>query len=82
VPACGQPRDNDPRTGYAIVSEKEVRIVRLEYDIDAVIGALAMSGMPVNEKQKEYLHNFLRYGDSLPTQSQAFRTAPKDRKQG
>jgi len=81
VPACGQPRDNDPRTGYAIISEKEVRIVRLAYDIDAVTDALAMSGMPVNDKQQAYLHNFLHYGDSLPTHSQAFRPEPKEEKQ-
>lgn len=82
VPSCGQPRDNDPRTGYAIVSEKEVRIVRLEYNIESVIDALGMSGMPVNERQKGYLHNFLRYGDSLPTHSQAFQPSPKKKKQG
>jgi predicted phosphodiesterase len=81
VPACGQPRDNDPRTGYAIISEKEVRIVRLTYDIDAVINALAMSGMPVNDKQQAYLHNFLHYGDSLPTHSQAVRPGPRAEKQ-
>lgn len=78
VPSCGQPRDNDPRTGYAIISEKEVRIIRLKYDIDAVTEALAMSGMPLNEKQQGYLNNFLHYGDSLPTHSQAIRPGEKE----
>lgn len=78
VPACGQPRDNDPRTGYTIISEREVRIVRLKYDIDAVTGAIAMSGMPINEKQQSYLHNFLNFGDSLPTHSQAIRPGVKE----
>lgn len=81
VPACGQPRDNDPRTGYAIVSEKEVRIVRLKYDIDAVTDAIAMSGMPMSEQQKIFLHNFLHYGDTLPTHSQRVRPEPKEQQQ-
>jgi len=77
VPACGQPRDNNPQTGYAIISEKEVRIVRLKYDVAAVSDAIAMSGIPLSGQQKTFLHNFLHYGDTLPTHSQRVRPAKK-----
>jgi predicted phosphodiesterase len=35
--SVGQPRDRDPRSGYAILHERGVEFVRLEYDIEAVI---------------------------------------------
>jgi len=73
VPACGQPRDNDPRTGYAIISEREVRIVRLNYKIQQVTQAMSMSGMPLTDSQTQNLQNFLHYGDVLPTHSQKMK---------
>ena len=35
--SVGQPRDRNPRTSYAIVDEKRIQFIRLEYDIEAVI---------------------------------------------
>lgn len=35
--SVGQPRDLDPRSSYAIVSDDQVEFFRLEYDIDAVV---------------------------------------------
>jgi len=37
VGSVGQPRDRDPRSGYAILHEDNVEFIRLEYDIQAVI---------------------------------------------
>jgi diadenosine tetraphosphatase ApaH/serine/threonine PP2A family protein phosphatase len=36
--SVGQPRDRDPRASYAILHDDRVEFVRLDYDIDAVIG--------------------------------------------
>jgi len=36
--SVGQPRDRDPRASYAILHDDRVEFVRLEYDIQAVIG--------------------------------------------
>ncbi|MDH3584539.1 MAG: metallophosphatase family protein [Phycisphaerae bacterium] len=36
VGSVGQPRDRDPRSGYAILHKEKVEFVRLEYNIDAV----------------------------------------------
>lgn len=36
VGSVGQPRDHDPRAGYAILHEDRIEFVRLEYDIAAV----------------------------------------------
>lgn len=35
--SVGQPRDLDPRSSYAILSDDRVEFFRLEYDIDAVV---------------------------------------------
>ncbi len=37
VGSVGQPRDRDPRSGYAILYDDHVDFVRIEYDIDAVV---------------------------------------------
>ena len=34
VGSVGQPRDRDPRTSYAILSEEHIEFVRLEYDVE------------------------------------------------
>jgi len=36
----GQPRDLDPRSSYAILSDDRVEFFRLEYDIDAVVAKI------------------------------------------
>jgi len=40
VGSVGQPRDRDPRASYAIVEGNELRFVRLEYDIEAVVAKI------------------------------------------
>lgn len=37
VGSVGQPRDRDPRAGYAVLYEDRVEFYRLEYDIPAVV---------------------------------------------
>lgn len=37
VGSVGQPRDRDPRAGYAVLHEDRVEFIRLEYDIAAAI---------------------------------------------
>ena len=37
VGSVGQPRDRDPRASYAILAEKLVRFVRVEYDVESTI---------------------------------------------
>jgi putative phosphoesterase len=52
--SVGQPRDGDPRAGYAVVNLSEeqgddavtVEERRVEYDIDAVIEAVETAGLP------------------------------------
>ncbi len=76
VPSVGQPRDNNPHTGYAIIDERKVTIVRLPYDIQGMIDDMNSSGMPLIPERMLLLHNFLRYGDTMPTESQR-KQAPK-----
>ncbi len=37
VGSVGQPRDRDPRASFVTVNEKEIKFVRVEYDIEAVV---------------------------------------------
>lgn len=48
VGSVGQPRDEDPRTGYALydVEEQRLRIVRIEYDIEAEAARIRAAGLP------------------------------------
>lgn len=48
--SVGQPRDHDPRSSYAIVSDTQVEFIRLEYDVQAVIKKI---------KKIDQLNNFL-----------------------
>ena len=56
--SVGQPRDRDWRTGYCLVDTTAhlVDQIRLEYDLDATIGAYQESGLP------EYSWQRLREG--------------------
>lgn len=38
--SVGQPRDLDPRSSYAIISDDRVEFFRLEYDIDSVVNKI------------------------------------------
>jgi putative phosphoesterase len=48
--SVGQPRDGDPRAGYAVVELGDGGVTveerRVEYDVDAVIGAVEAAGLP------------------------------------
>ncbi len=46
--SVGQPRDHDPRAGYAIidVEKKHVEIRRVRYDVEAVVEAVTREGLP------------------------------------
>jgi diadenosine tetraphosphatase ApaH/serine/threonine PP2A family protein phosphatase len=59
VPSVGQPRDSDPRAGYAIYDSGAgaVRQVRLEYDIDGAMRRIREAGLP------PFLAERLRWGE-------------------
>lgn len=59
VPSVGQPRDGDPRAGYALYDpEKQlVRHVRLEYDVDKAMDRIKAAGLP------QFLAERLRWGE-------------------
>lgn len=46
--SVGQPRDNDPRAGYAVVDldGPTVETYRVEYDVDRVVEAVEEKGLP------------------------------------
>jgi predicted phosphodiesterase len=45
VGSVGQPRDGDPRAGYAIVDDEKMEIVRVPYDITAVQKKMRRAGL-------------------------------------
>lgn len=42
--SVGQPRDGDPRAGYAILDHGQVVLRRVEYDIDAIAAEMRLAG--------------------------------------
>lgn len=46
--SVGQPRDDDPRAGYAVVDLEAMTVdtYRVEYDIEAVQAAVREAGLP------------------------------------
>ncbi len=56
--SIGQPRDRDPRAGYAIYDEEEgtIYFYRIEYDIKATQESMRLKGLP------EFLINRLEHG--------------------
>jgi len=57
VGSVGQPRDEDPRTGYAIYDSEagRVEIRRLEYDIDREAHSIRAAGLPEMLADRLYL---------------------------
>ncbi|QDU37960.1 phosphodiesterase [Maioricimonas rarisocia] len=43
--SVGQPRDGDPRAAYAIVTDGQVSLERVEYDIDAALTQMRTAGV-------------------------------------
>lgn len=58
LPAVGQPRDLNPKAGYAILDweEKTLEIVRISYDVESAIRKIKQAGLP------EFIAERLRYG--------------------
>ena len=56
--SIGQPRDKDPRASYAVIDVEEMNaeIIRVDYDIDAVIKEMNKVGLP------EFLSDRLKSG--------------------
>ncbi len=46
VGSVGQPRDGDPRAGYAIVDDEKMEIIRVSYDIEAAQKKMSKAGLP------------------------------------
>ncbi len=48
--SVGQPRDDDPRAGYAVVDTdaQTVDLHRVEYDVEAVQNEIEKRGLPSN----------------------------------
>ncbi len=76
VPSVGQPRDNDPRTGYVFIDDKGVHMVRLDYDVNRTLHEMAKSGIPIDAQAYRMLQNFVSYGDVLPTKTQTHLKSP------
>lgn len=48
--SVGQPRDGDPRAGYAVIENGNVELKRIEYPIQETIRVIAESPLPENVK--------------------------------
>jgi predicted phosphodiesterase len=58
--SVGQPRDGDPRAGYAVIDEGKIDLRRVEYPVDETIARVEASPLP--ERAKRLMINSLRYG--------------------
>lgn len=61
--SVGQPRDGDPRAGYAIIEDNRVELKRVAYAIEEEVDTIQKSSLP--ELGKAWLTEVLRTG-SLP----------------
>ncbi|HLC37074.1 MAG TPA: metallophosphoesterase [archaeon] len=54
VPSCGQPRDEDPRTGYCVLDtdEKFIKFERISYDIEKAAKKIREAGLPEIEAER------------------------------
>jgi putative phosphoesterase len=50
--SVGKPKDGDPRGAFAILTEHDVTIERVEYDARAVAGEVAAAGLPAELADK------------------------------
>jgi hypothetical protein len=58
--SVGQPRDGDPRAGYAIIDGGKVELRRVDYPIDDTVARVEASTLP--ERAKRLMINSLRFG--------------------
>lgn len=61
--SVGQPRDGDPRAGYALLDRGEITLRRVEYDIDAI--ATEMKGVGFEPYFYENLYKGSRIGGEI-----------------
>lgn len=47
VGSVGQPRDGDPRACYAVITDEEVEIIRVKYDIEKTQKKMHAAGLPL-----------------------------------
>ena len=50
--SVGKPKDGDPRGAFAILSDREVTIERVDYDAKAVANEVAAAGLPTELADK------------------------------
>lgn len=55
--SVGLPWDGDPRASYLLVDDGGARLIRVEYDVDAELRALAASGYPDSTRIAEMLRS-------------------------
>jgi putative phosphoesterase len=48
--SVGQPRDGDPRAGYAIIEDNRIQLRRVEYPIDETVTRIDASSLPARAK--------------------------------
>ena len=58
--SVGQPRDGDPRAGYAIIEDGRIELKRVTYSVDEAAERIMRTEMPI--KAKEMLIESLRQG--------------------
>jgi predicted phosphodiesterase len=60
--SVGQPRDGDPRGGYAVIEGNEVELKRFEYPVEEAVKKVEASSLP--DRAKELLIQVYRTGSS------------------
>jgi putative phosphoesterase len=71
--SVGQPRDGDPRAAYAVITDGEIELKRVEYDIDAAVAVLARAGLEPGVL--EFAEQSLRRG-TRPPPNEFLKTVP------
>jgi predicted phosphodiesterase len=57
VPSVGQPRDGDPRTGYAVVDGDTLSLIRIPYDIERTVNEILQRKSPNPERMVKALRS-------------------------
>lgn len=71
--SVGQPRDGDPRAGYAIIEDGRITLKRVDYPVDETIAHIAARDWP--DRAKLMMSDCLRQGRLRPTPSLQGTTA-------
>src|SRR5262249_36095241 len=62
--SVGQPRDGDPRAGYAVIEDYRVDLKRVEYPVEETVAALHAAPLP--EAARDALIDVFRTGAGSP----------------